>query len=504
LLFYNNKNYIFSQKSFPLLSGLKQKMDRIFNIKHLSLRLRIFLSMIFLTLIASILIAAVSIYQFKKEAREYHQDRLERKENSIVEHINYVLQNTTYPLTTKNIPLIFKEKIGEISDVHSMKLNMYDLKGELLLSSKAVFKQDNEAPKINSSTLKILESTIDKRYVEFETVDSLKMRYSYTYIKDNKFKPLAILNLPYEEDTNFYENELKNFLLRFGQVYAFMFLIAIALSYFLSSYITKSLKIISDKIQETEFNQQNQRIVLEEGSHEINSLVTAYNSMVDKLEESAVKLAQSEREQAWREMAKQVAHEIKNPLTPMRLTVQSFQMRFNENDPEVRQKLDDYSKTLIQQIDTMSSVANAFSNFATMPAQQNETLNVVKIVRLALDIFNEDFIKFSSLEDEIITRLDRTQLIRVITNLVKNAIQSIPEEQENKQIEVDVFREEGYVIITVKDNGKGISEENKARIFEPKFTTKSSGMGLGLAIIKNIIENYNGTITFESKENIGT
>lgn len=479
-------------------------MDRIFNIKHLSLRLRIFLSMLFLTLIASILIAAVSIYQFKKEAREYHQDRLERKENAIVEHINYVLQNTTYPLSTENIPLIFKEKIYEISDVHSMELNFYNLKGDLLLSSKAVFKQDKEAPKINSSTLKILESTIDKRYVEFKTIDSLKMRYSYSYIKDNKFKPLAILNLPYEEDTDFYDNELQNFLIRFGQVYAFMFLIAIALSYFLSSYITKSLKVISDKIKETELNQLNERIVLEEGSKEINLLVQAYNSMVDKLEESASKLAQSEREQAWREMAKQVAHEIKNPLTPMRLTVQSFQMRFNENDPDVKKKLDDYSKTLIQQIDTMSSVANAFSNFASMPAQQNETLNVVKIVELSLEIFNENFIQFSSSEEEIIARLDRTQLIRVITNLVKNAIQSIPEEQESKQVQVNVFRDNEDVKIMVKDNGKGISSENKARIFEPKFTTKSSGMGLGLAIIKNIIENYNGTITFESEENKGT
>jgi len=479
-------------------------MNRIFNIKHLSLRLRIFLSMIFLTLIASVLIATVSIYQFKKEAREYHQDRLERKENAIIEHINYVLQNTTYPLSTKNIPLIFKEKIYEISDVHSMELNFYDLKGDLLLSSRAIFKQDKGTPKINPSTLKILESTIDKRYVEFKTIDSLKLRYSYTYIKDNRFKPLAILNLPYEEDTDFYDNELKSFLVRFGQVYSLMIIIAVVLSYFLSSYITISLKIISDKIQETELNQQNQRIVLQEGSKEINLLVQAYNSMVDKLEESATKLAQSEREQAWREMAKQVAHEIKNPLTPMRLTVQSYQMRFNENDPDVKKKLDDYSKTLIQQIDTMSSVANAFSNFASMPAQQNETLNVVKIVELSLEIFNEDFVHFSSLEDEIITRLDRTQLIRVITNLVKNAIQSIPEEQENKFVEVDVFREEQNVIITVKDNGKGISEENKARIFEPKFTTKSSGMGLGLAIIKNIIENYNGTITFESEENIGT
>ena len=460
--------------------------------------------MIFLTLIASVLIAAVSIYQFKKEAREYHQDRLERKENAIVEHINYVLQNTTYPISTKYIPLIFKEKIYEISDVHSMELNFFDLKGNLLVSSKAVFKQDKEASKINPSTLKILESTIDGRYVEFQKIDTINLRKSYTYIKDHKFKPLAILNVPYEEDTDFYENELKSFLLVFGQVYAFMLLIAIALSYFLSSYITKSLKIISDKIKETKLNQINERIVLEEGSREINLLVQAYNSMVDKLEESATKLAQSEREQAWREMAKQVAHEIKNPLTPMRLTVQSFQMRFNENDPEIKQKLDDYSKTLIQQIDTMSSVANAFSNFATMPAQQNETLNVVKIVQLALDIFNEDFIKFTSLEDEIITHLDRTQLIRVITNLVKNAIQSISDEKINKLVEVDVFREEGNVIITVKDNGKGISEINRARIFEPKFTTKSSGMGLGLGIIKNIIENYNGTITFESKENIGT
>lgn len=479
-------------------------MDRIFNIKHLSLRVRIFLSMIFLTLIASFLIAAVSIYQFKKEAKEYHQDRLERKENAIQEHIDYVLQNTTYPLTTKNIPLIFKEKIYEISDVHSMELNFYDLNGKLLLSSKASFKQDKEKPTIKPTTLKILQSTLEKRYVDFQTIDTIKLRKSYSYIKDNKFKPLAILNLPYEEDTDFYESELRNFLIRFGQVYFFMFLFAIILSYFLSSYITKSLKLISDKIEETNLNQINKKIVLEEGSQEINLLVQAYNSMVDKLEESATKLAQSEREQAWREMAKQVAHEIKNPLTPMRLTVQSFQMRFNENDPEIKKKLDDYSKTLIQQIDTMSAVANAFSNFASMPAQQNETLNVVKIVELSLDIFNEDYIHFSSSEEQIIARLDRTQLIRVITNLVKNAIQSMVDSEENKRVDVIVYKQNENVIIKVKDNGKGISEENKVRIFEPKFTTKSSGMGLGLAIIKNIIENYNGTITFESEENRGT
>lgn len=479
-------------------------MYRILNLKQLSLRVRIFLSMLFLTLIASILIALVSIYQFRKEAKEYHQDRLERKENAIVEHINYVLQNAYFPLTTENIQFIFKDKIHEISDVHSMEVNFYDLEGNLLISSKKGFQLDSLRPKIDDATLRILQGTIDKRYIEFIEVDKQQYRSSYSYVKDNKFKPLAILNLPYEEDTSFYDNEVKNFLVRFGQVYLLMFLIAIMLSYFLSSYITKSLKIVSDKIRATNFSKENQKIDLQEGSKEINVLIDSYNNMVDQLEESKSMLAQSEREQAWREMAKQVAHEIKNPLTPMRLTVQSFQRRFDENDPSIKQKLDDFSNTLIQQIDTMSSVANAFSNFASMPAQQNETLNVIEIVQLALEIFNEKYVHFKSNEEKIIAVFDRTQLIRVITNLVKNAIQSIPSEQENKSVEVSVFSENNFVKIEVKDNGHGVSEENKKRIFEPKFTTKSSGMGLGLPIIKKIIENYNGTITFESEANRGT
>ncbi len=475
-----------------------------FSIKRLSLRTRIFFSMILLTLIASVLIAGVSIYQFRKEAKVYHQDRLERKENAILEHINYVLQTTTYPLTTENIPYIFKEKIFELSDIHSMEINFYDLEGNLLISSKAVFKLDSVQPKINKATLQILRNSLEKRYIEFTTRDGQQYRSSYSYIKDTKFKPLAILNLPYEEDTTFYDNEIKNFLIRFGQVYILMLLIAIILSYFLSSYITQSLKIISDKIRETNFNQLNQKIELEAGSKEINLLIQSYNNMVDQLEASATKLAQSQREQAWREMAKQVAHEIKNPLTPMRLTVQNFQRKFDENDPNIKQKLDDFTKTLIQQIDTMSSVANAFSNFASMPAQQNETLDVVKVIRLALEIFNEDYIEFQSSKEKIVTKLDRTQLIRIITNLVKNGIQAIPEEQVNKQVKVSVTQENKQVIISVQDNGKGITEENKSHIFEPKFTTKSSGMGLGLAIIKNIIENYNGTITFESVPDQGT
>jgi len=170
----------------------------------------------------------------------------------------------------------------------------------------------------------------------------------------------------------------------------------------------------------------------------------------------------------------------------------------------LKQKINDYSETLIQQIDTMNSVASAFSNFASMPAQQNETLNVVDVVELTMDIFNEDYIVFEAEEAEIISKIDRTQLIRIITNLVKNTRQSIPDLQENKAIFVSIKKAENTVLITVTDNGIGIAVQDFNRIFEPKFTTKSSGMGLGLGIIKNIIENYNGTITFESEKGKGT
>ena len=458
----------------------------------LSLRIRIFLAMIVLILIASILMASISLFQFKSEARNYHQERLERKEDAVREHINYILSNTTYPLTEKNLPLIFKDKIHELSDIHSVEINIYSLKGNLLKSSKASFAVDSISPPIPKYILKLVQSSIEKRYVDIKNMDGLKIRSSFTQIKDDRFKPLGILNLPYVEDDSIYENEIQNFLVRLSQVYFFMLIIAFALAYFLSSYITQSLKTISDKINETSLNQKNEKIMIEDNSREINSLIKAYNAMVDKLEESASMLAQSEREQAWREMAKQVAHEIKNPLTPMRLTVQSFQRKFDENDPNLRQKLNDYTKTLIQQIDTMTAVASAFSNFASMPAQQNETLNVVEVVEFSLDIFNEEFIEFQSAEPEIITVMDRTQLIRIITNLVKNAIQAIPEIQEEKRIQVSVYQNWEGVVILVKDNGVGIDPDYQERIFEPKFTTKTSGMGLGLGIIKNIIWEHPG------------
>ncbi|WMI68849.1 ATP-binding protein [Mangrovimonas sp. YM274] len=473
-------------------------------LKKLSLRVRIFLAMILLVLIASILIVAVTVYQYNEEALDYHRDRLDRKEENIKSSIDFTIKETTYPVTTENIPKIFKDKIYEIAAIHKLQVNLYDLEGGLLKSSRQSISSDTIVKCIDAEVLNILANTAEHRFVTKYTKNGKIIQSSYTYITDQKFKPLGILNLPYMEDDKFMDKELNDFLERLAYAYLFMMLIAVALAYLLSKYITKSLKTISDKIHETRLEKRNKKIEIESSSEEILTLVNSYNTMIDQLEESAVKLATSEREQAWREMAKQVAHEIKNPLTPMRLSVQSFQRKFDPQDPDIFKKVNEYSKTLIQQIDTMSSIASAFSNFAKMPAQEKETLNVVKIVKLGLDIFSEDYIIFTSEKDEIMAKFDRTQLIRVITNLVKNGIQAIPDDQEEKKIVVAVLDDDCKVIITVADNGQGIAEANKQKIFEPKFTTKSSGMGLGLAMVKNIVETYDGSITFTSEKGKGT
>lgn len=480
-------------------------MAKPFRIKTSSLQVRIFLSMIFLTIISSVLIAVVIIYQFKKEARNYHQDRLLRKENAVNEHVNFVLQTTDYPATTENLPLIFKDKIFELSIIHNIQINIYDLKGHLLITSKGNFvvdKIDNEV--ISPTILKIIETTSTKRFTDLRIIDGVTYRSAYNYIKDNQFKPLGIISMPVAEETSFYDTQVNSFVILFGQVYIFIIFVAVVLAYILSSYITKTIQLISERIQKTNINQRNEKIRVENVSDEIKTLINSYNEMVDKLEESAEKLAQNQREMAWREMAKQVAHEIKNPLTPMKLTVQSFQRKFNPEDLDSFKKMKDFCETMVQQIDTMSAVASAFSNFASMPAQQNTTLNVVKVIQLALEIFNEDFIRFEAAEKEIIAAFDQAQIIRIINNLVKNAIQAIPNYEPFPRILVKVERKNSDVLITISDNGTGIPDGLKDKIFEPKFTTKTSGMGLGLAMIKNMIEAYGGTISFDTVLDKGT
>ncbi len=475
------------------------------SLKKSSLRTRIFIAMIFLVVIASVLIAAITIYHYNEQAEDYHNRRLERKEEAIKEAITYELirARSDHP-DEKELPVILEKKLNEISNIHNLDINIYDLKGDLIKSSNASFGHDTTLIKLPEAILRVINSNEKHRVVLPKlSPDGKQYKSSYSFLFDVNKKPYRIIGVPYLQDNTFQDEELKEFLERLSLVYLIILIIAIIFAYILSTYIAKSIENVSKKMQQTTLDKTNEKIVLEDSGQEIYNLVSSYNSMVDQIEESAVKLALVERKHAWREMAKQVAHEIKNPLTPMRLTVQSFEHRFDPSDPEIKQKLHEFSQSLIQQIDTMSSIASAFSNFAEMPTQKKEELNVVKEVKLALDIFYEDFIHYEHVKDEITALLDKIQLTRVITNMVTNAIQSL-KNHEDPKIVVSVIDDNKNVVIIISDNGIGISDEDKNKIFEPKFTTKSSGMGLGLPMVKNIIEAYNGTLTFESKINEGT
>src|SRR5690554_6756353 len=193
--------------------------SRPFHIMNTSLRLRIFISMIFLTLISSVLMATVTVYQFKKEARNYQQDRLVRKENAINEHVNFILQTTNVPVTTENLPLIFKDKIFELSSIHNIQINIYDLEGQLLITSKGNFivdKVENEV--ISPTILKIIETTSTKRFTDLRIIDGVTYRSAYNYIKDSQFKPLGIISMPVAEETSYYDEQVNNFLLLYAQI----------------------------------------------------------------------------------------------------------------------------------------------------------------------------------------------------------------------------------------------------------------------------------------------
>jgi len=469
-----------------------------------SLRGRIFVSMILLMIVTSVLIAGMSIYQSREQAQDYHRERLLRKEESIREAMDYQLRQTDFVVQTENLPLIFREKIYEISNVHKMPIRLFDLRGRLLKQSRYSLTIDSVSRKLEPEILEELRNSPDDRYVRQFEEGGESYQASYSYIYDNQLRPLGIMHLPYLENDDFMNYELREFLGRLSVIYLLMFILSIVLAYLLARYITRSLRTVSASIEGVDIATRNEKIDEEKAeTEEIKKLVMAYNGMVSALEESAAKLAASEREQAWREMAKQVAHEIKNPLTPMRLTVQSFERRFDPTDPEGKAKVSEFTKTIVEQIDTMSNIASAFSTYASMPAQKREEVNVPEVVQLGLDIFHEEYINFRTTEERLMVIFDRTQLIRVVTNLVKNSIQAISPDR-SPTVDVAVLRDPGNAIITVEDNGVGIATENIAKVFEPKFTTKTSGMGLGLAMVKQIVENAGGSISVLSDLDQGT
>ena len=475
----------------------------------LLLRTRIFFAMIILVFVSFLLIGITTSFQITENSLYYHELRLDRKEAQLQRAFKILFKEKSLqsdnqlsylfnrrPNDGINISTVLDEELkGEIfkiSDVQNIDFTLYDLDGTLVGSTV----NEGVSIKLDNNLIDNLSESQDLNIVEKNQVNEQLYRSSFSYIMDVNNKPIWIMNLPYVDDDRLNAYEIRSFIINIAQVYILLFVLAIIISYFVSSYITNPISELVKKMRQMRLDKSNKKIKTNVSSKEMFTLVSSYNNMVDQIDDNVKQISKSQRELAWREMAKQVAHEIKNPLTPMKLSVQSFKQRFNSKDPKIEEKIQDFSDTLVQQIDVLSSISTAFSHFAELPAQKNENIDIISTTKLALEIFNEKNILFESKIDSLKVKIDRTTLIRIITNLVKNSIQATDNVQAKIIIRIKKVRDKA--IIEIEDNGIGISRKNRDKIFEPKFTTKSKGMGLGLSIIKNLVTNYNGEIDFKS------
>lgn len=468
-------------------------------LKRISLRTQIFISMILLVFLACLLILAATFFQYQNESIDYNIFRLNRKESQLRKQIDYLVEKNDLLKKNDSVWAQYKQEFSAVIKIHNVNYSVFNLEGKPLFTSFLPLKIIANDYSLKDDFLDVILSKPDHRILEKNNDEIGKFQSSYSVLEDSFGKPYGVLFFPYFEDVSFSENELNTFLQSLYQIYLLMLIVAIIMAYFISKYISRSLETFREKIDQTGLLKENEKIQLKNAPRDIASLINSYNKMIDELEKSATLLARTQREQAWQEMAKQVAHEIKNPLTPMRLTVQNFQRRFSVDDPYNAKKIDEFSQILLEQIDTMSDVANAFSDFATLPKPKLLKSDLVEITRRSLEIFEDGIITFKTSDEKIMFSLDKTQWIRVTTNIVQNALQAVKQGQDPK-IKVSIKKGEKNVKVYFSDNGIGIPKSIQSKVFEPKFTTKTKGMGLGLGIVKNIIDSHKGKIEYTTSE----
>ncbi len=466
---------------------------------------RIQLSMIFSILFSVGLIGYITFIYISDQNSKQQNDRLDQKVRSIL--ISLEKKSNSIRAISNSSNDLFSIELKGLSDLYLTDINIYDLSGKLIISTQPkIFEEGLVSRYMNPNAFIEMHRLARSEFTTNEKIGSLNYLSSYAPIRNSNNRTIGYLNLPYFANKLEYENRVSQFLTTFINVYVFIFVLISFIAFFLANSITFPLTLIEEQLRETKIGKKMDPIHWK-NRDEIGTLIGEYNRMIFELEANTEKLAKSERESAWREMAKQVAHEIKNPLTPMKLGLQLLQRSYDDKDPNFHEKFERFSKTFIQQIESLSLIASEFSNFAQMPVTKNEVLNIKDIISNVIDLYKNE-------SDAIITlgfipslranvMMDRDQMIRTFNNLIKNAIQSIPAQRVGK-IDVELVNESNSILIIIQDNGVGISDEAKEKIFEPNFTTKSSGMGMGLAIIKNIISNAGGKIWFESSLNKGT
>jgi signal transduction histidine kinase len=400
------------------------------------------------------------------------------------------------------------EQLYRFSLVLFSDINLYDTNGSLIASSRPeIFEKGLIANRMDPSAFIAMRYQEKLEFVNTEYIGKQEYLSSYTPFLNENDEVIAYLNLPYFSKQRDIQKEIASFLITYINIYILAIIFTLIVTIVVSTYVTRPLELIKQKMRNVRLGKMNEKIEWMQ-EDEIGSLVQEYNRMLDELEESAEKLARSEREIAWREMAQQVAHEIKNPLTPMRLSVQHLKRAWEANRADWSEYLEKFSKNLIEQIDNLSQIAGAFSDFASMPHPQRSELRMDLLVHQVADLY-KDF-KNVNISVEIDDRhapyfiyADKQQMTRVLHNLIKNSIQAIGEKPEG-EIAISITRKEDQYILSISDNGIGIDPDKADQIFRPSFTTKSSGMGLGLAIVRSIIESFDGRIDFTSDRGKGT
>lgn len=466
-------------------------------------------SMIAILVFSFLVIGYATVFHFRSEYNLYHLDRLIRKENAIRSAIEYVVHGNEALLVRADLneeedPSSLS--LSSLSDIHTMDINIYDLDGHLINTSQPdIFDKGLQSHYIDPKAFK--ELAIDKRsqYIQNETIGQLEYLSIYVPLRNSRSRLMAYMNLPYFAKEKELQGEISAFLVALVNVYVFLLVMGGFLAYVLSNSITASLSAISSKLKFTQLGRKNEPIEWK-ADDEIGQLVNEYNKMIVELEQSADMLTRSERESAWREMAKQIAHEIKNPLTPMKLSIQYLQRAIDEGRPDATEMAKKVMATLIEQIENLTHIASEFSSFAKMPTAQNEVFELAEVVASVADLFDQNkgvVIKFIKPLEPVWVYADKNQILRVFNNLIKNAVQAIPSEKKGLVV-ININISKVHCIAAVSDNGVGIAEESYEKVFVPNFTTKGSGTGLGLAISRQIVENAGGEIWFRSKVDEGT
>lgn len=484
-----------------LITGFRNIIKK----SYLTLKAKIQISFISLLMLALIITGSISIYfiidAYHSKQYEFLEDKVQsvlvELEHEFGQHEEFSVSDIRY----------LNELFINLSNVFYTDINLFDTEGRLFATSRReLYDQGLKGRYLDPVAYNELIIRNSGSVILNESIDKATYLSAYIPFRNDRNEIIAYLNLPYFARQNEFREEISSFIVAFSNVFLVLTLISVIIGVLISRQVTRPLATIQEKIKQMDINKKTEKIKYDKND-ELGGLIKEYNKKVDELTESVNKLTQSERESAWREMAKQIAHEIKNPLTPMKLRVQYLEHTYDQKDKNWERTFRDVTKSLVEQIDILSEIATEFSNFAKMPVPKSETNNIIDIINNSVQLFKSSekikFITTVNIAGKGLITADKEQMTRVFNNLIKNSMQAIPDDRQGIINIIVDENEEDYIII-VRDNGKGIDEKMLPKMFQPSFTTKSGGMGLGLSMVKNIIDNNNGKISFNTEKGKGT